>query len=250
MTYVVYAIKNPRKNSKPNGEKNSEPNGEEADEDKPALFHVLPTDNPSHPHEFFITHIPNEPQKKAVGSAQEGDKDKPHSTPRYLTAPSNWRGFCQGPLELKLNVRRTNAAFTLVNRVMRSSRAASTAPWISSRDAYFLKCATKPFSRHAYLAVVKQYTHIRDSANKLKLSSSWVLRCMPTKYQEDRDDVSMLFRLLPCTYLQTEASDATTKTKSTEATSIELDASTPEHSTDSQYLPISGTTDAEIEDNY
>ena len=233
MTYVVHAVKNPK-----TALQGAEETSQTA---KPALFHVLPTDNPAQPHEFFLTYIPDHPlgAKDTAIEAESVDGPTPKHEgedideekipvdmklpPRYLTAPTNMRGFCQGPLELKMNVRKSNAAFTLVNRVLRVSRPVSTAPWVSSRDAYFIKCSSKLLSRHSYLAVVKQCEFKPVPASDLEQQTrwekvkhklwkgppgkppdpSWVLRCMPSTNQEDRDDVSMLFRLLPSGYLYT-----------------------------------------------
>ena len=271
MTYVVHAIKNP-KTVQPGVIGTSQAA-------KPALFHVLPTDNPAQPHEFFLTYIPDHPQ-----GAKDTDKKKPEVKsvesptpmrededtdkegkepvdiklpPRYLTAPTNMRGFCEGPLELKMNVRKSNAAFTLVNRVLKVSRPVSTAPWVSSRDAYFIKCSTKLLSRHSYLAVVKKCESKPVPASDLEQQTrwekvkhkvwkgplvkspdpSWVLRCM-RKNQEDRDDVSMLFRLLPSgdLYTPTEQSSSTIE-----------DASDPPAPAQRRTSTSAYTTTAEIE---
>ena len=264
MTYVVHAIKNP-KTARPGAEESSQTA-------KPALFHVLPTDNPAQPHEFFLTYIPDHPlgakdtaiEAKSVESPTPKHEDedvdeekkpvKVKLPPRYLTAPTNERGFCEGPLELKMNVRKSNAAFTLVNRVLKVSRPVSTAPWVSSRDAYFIKCSTKLLSRHSYLAVVKKceskpapasdleqqtrWNKLWNGPKRISDQPSWVLRCMPSTNQEDRDDVSMLFRLLPSGYLYTP----TEQTSSTIADASDPSAPAQRRTSTSAY-----TTTAEIE---
>ena len=274
MTYIVHAVENP-KTARQGAEETSQTA-------KPALFHVLPTDNPAQPHEFFLTYIPENPQANDADKkrpeaesvekftpkreGEDADKDKEGGKkpvdmklpPRYLTAPTNLRGFCEGPLELKMNVRKSNAAFTLVNRVLKVSRPVSTAPWVSSRDAYFIKCSTKLLSRHSYLAVVKkcvskpvpasdleQQTRWEKVKHKLwkgpkRISDkpSWVMRCMPSTSQEDRNDVSMLFRLLPSGYLYTP----TEQTSSTIA-----DASDPSAPAQRRHSTSTYTTTVEIE---
>ena len=259
MTYVVHAVKNPK-----TARQGAVGTSQAA---KPALFHVLPTDNPAKPHEFLLTYIPDNPQ------AKDADKKKPEVKsvesptpmcedniklpPRYLTAPIDIHGFCKGPLELKMNVRKSNAAFTLVNRVPRVSRPVSTVPWVSGRDAYFIKCSTRLLSRHSFLAVVKQCESKPVPASDLEQQTrwekvkhkvwkgplgkspdpSWVLRCM-RKNQEDRDDVSMLFRLLPSGYLYTP----TEQTSSTIADASDPSAPAQRRTSTSAYM-----TTAEIE---
>ena len=264
MTYVVHAVKNPK-----TALQGAEETSQTA---KPALFHVLPTDNPAQPHEFFLTYIPDHPlgAKDTAIEAESVDGPTPKHEgedvdeekipvdmklpPRYLTAPTNMRGFCQGPLELKMNVRKSNAAFTLVNRVLRVSRPVSTVPWVSSRDAYFIKCSSKLLSRHSYLAVVKKCESTLAPASDLEKQTrwnkqwngpkrvsdqpSWVLCCMPSINQEDRDDVSMLFRLLPSGYLYTPTE---------QSSSTIADASDPSAPAQHHTSTAAGTTTVEIE---
>lgn len=247
-SYRVYAVKNSQKKQQNPGDGGSQACQSGVPGPKPSLFHILPTDNPSHPHEFFITYIGEEELRKetndVTGSSAEGKESKEenyrkiHRTPRYLTAPTNWRGFYGDLLELKFNGRSANASFTLVNRVMRLSHGVSTAPWISHHDTYFIRCNTKPFAKHSYLAVVQQCdptTMKKEGATRRdkkpirqvlsdlfrekgkqrdeekRARDPWLMRCMPSKAQEDREDVSMLFRLLPKYYLKHTEQNVHTK---------------------------------------
>lgn len=182
-------------------------------EPRPSLFYILSTDNPAQPHQFSIMYIPEEDNEK-------GEERKTiQSIPQYLTVSTNWRGYCRGPLKLKSDARSSNATFTLASRTRKVSSGVSIAPWTSHHDAFFIRCITKRFQRHSYLAVVRQCdptTKNRKKRNKKSLcrairdlwvkrkkkteADPWVLRCMPSKAQEDRDDVFMLFRIFPREY--------------------------------------------------
>ena len=109
--------------------------------------------------------------------------------PRYLNTPIQRGGYCPGPLQLKLNVKDHDARFTLINRIIKGSNPVSTAPWLSHRDIFFIKCARRGFNKHAFLAVQQR---ARDSR--------WTTCCVKSKGGEDSNNTFMLFRLLPKTY--------------------------------------------------
>lgn len=62
--YRVYAVPNPVK-------QRTQPQEQEPTL-KPSLFHILPTDNPAQPHEFFITYVASKKKPCACAGEREG----------------------------------------------------------------------------------------------------------------------------------------------------------------------------------
>ena len=132
-----------------------------------SLFYVIPTNDPKHPSEFFITYWGREEgdRKRLMNLNDPLVKLRMDNSnlPLFLSTDGNVFGMSEGPLQLKKVVVIQQARFCLHNRVqsMFACMLCLTTPvdlsgWIDLGEQFYIKCSRRPFKIDGYIAMCKQ----------------------------------------------------------------------------------------------
>ena len=129
-----------------------------------SLFYVIPTNDPKHPSEFFITYWgKNKADRKRVMNRYDPlvkSRMDNSNLPLFLSTDGNIFGMSEGPLKLKNVVVIQQARFCLHNRVQSTfacmlclTTPVDLSGWIDLGEQFYIKCNRRPFKIDGYIAM-------------------------------------------------------------------------------------------------
>ena len=118
--------------------------------EKASEFFVIPCEEDGNNRHFSIFHN-SESKLKQPGVKPRRMRIKP--IPRYLCASVNFRGICDGPLELKLNAKESKSRLVLHDRRSKHFQPVELTDWVNGKEIFYINCKHRSFKKDSYICV-------------------------------------------------------------------------------------------------